>query len=114
MKGFRRFLKSLTPAFWIMQGPYSDDWDKTLNRLLDEHTFTEQDGFTCKLGNLQIWIQNYPYSCFHPYVPRLDVRAKRTTIIRAREQYERDMLRSTYDQLAVKGLIESAYKEGSR
>ena len=54
----------INPRWWIMNDSYSPIWDKKINDLLDKYKF-EPDGhknITAKLGDLTIWLGNYPYA----------------------------------------------------
>ncbi len=42
-------------------------WDKELNKLLDNYLPTDITQYTCRLNNIPIWIENYPYSYGHQY-----------------------------------------------
>lgn len=111
MSKFRRFLKSITPRFWLMNNTYSGEWDKQLNHLLDSYTFEGgRPPYTTNLGGVEIWIANYPYADFSPYNPHLDIRPRRMTILRAHEHYLRDVLANRYTEEGVRRIIESAYK----
>lgn len=85
-KKLRDYLRSMLPDFWIMNEPYSESWDKALNRLLDKYMFTDIDQYTAKLGDVEVWIANMPYSAFTPMsIGRSDlVRPSRSTIARAK------------------------------
>lgn len=50
--------------FWIQNTTWSNRrWDKELNSILDKDPkITDYDGYCCKLGNYQIWIENYPFA----------------------------------------------------
>jgi hypothetical protein len=81
----RDFLRSLLPDFWLMNVPYSESWDRALNRLLDKYRFTGIDQCRAKLGTTTVWIKNIPYAAFTPEIPgkEMDLRASRKTIARA-------------------------------
>ena len=75
-----------------MNDPYDKDWDNEFNVLLDEHTFSNIDEYTTKLGDTTIWIANYPFACFRKrYVNK---RPSRLTILRAKKLLDRDKLRA--------------------
>ena len=82
------------PKYWTMNNPYSAEWDKELNRLLDIETFEHVplclgskllSTHTVKLGNYTLWISNFPYSSFRPHTAKF--RASRLTIERAAKAY---------------------------
>ena len=93
MKDFFKSLQFIfRPKFWLMNGPYDKDWDNEFNVLLDEHTFSNIDEYTTKLGDTTIWIANYPFACFRKrYVNK---RPSRLTILRAKKLLDRDKLRA--------------------
>ncbi len=79
------------PSFWVMIHPYSEEWDRELNRLLDENEFLIVDYCTAKLGSRLIWTNNYPYAAFRPYKKdshfiTIDVRPKIRTLVRAHKK----------------------------
>jgi len=90
------WLRILAPDFWVMNYPYCREWDEELNHLMDKYDFEPGPGigYTAKLGDRIIWIENYPYAAFHPYHP-IDVciRPKRITILRARRKLMIDLMR---------------------
>lgn len=102
----RWFLRSLLPDFWIMNYPYSESWDKALNRLLDVYDFSEIGVYTAKLGDTKVWISNVPYAAFTPQIRGLmeDVRPSRITIARALEKLINSgfSLRGNFDSVGVK------------
>ena len=81
------------PKYWMMNNPYSKEWDQQLNQLMEEHHFTDIGACTAQLGEHLIWISNYPYSTFTPYDTGMsDFRASRLTITRARKKLIKDMV----------------------
>lgn len=86
----------INPRWWIMNHSYCLNWDKKVNDLLDKHKF-ESDGTTVKLGDITIWLGNYPYS----YGQRFSIaigsrtfgpRPSRYTIWRIKNRYKLDMM----------------------
>ena len=82
-----------------MNHPYDKDWDNEFNMLLVEHTFSDIDEHTAKLGDTKIWIANYPYACFRKrtagtYTIYVRKRPSRLTILRAKKLLDRDKLRA--------------------
>lgn len=67
-----KFLLSLQfifrPLYWARNRPYSKEWDKVLNKLLDEYKFTDIEEHTATLGPTTLWIGNVPYACMHTYL----------------------------------------------
>ncbi len=93
MENFFRNLQFIfRPKFWLMNDSYDKDWDNEFNRLLYEHTFSDIDEHTAKLGDTEIWIANYPFACFRKRYA--DKRPSRLTILRAKKQFDRDKLRA--------------------
>ena len=71
------------PSFWIMNRSYSKDIDKIMIELLSKYDFSEVKTHTAKLGNIEIWIGNRPYSTMIPYeLINGKGRASRLTILR--------------------------------
>lgn len=77
---------------------YSEEWDNKINELLKtEEPFLGRpnciDGqyYTIHLGDVQIWIQNYPYGFGKQYINKgnhfqtIDVRPSKTTIRRLKK-----------------------------
>ena len=50
------------PSYWIMNYPYSAEWDKELNDLMGEHDFKKHSDYYSFLGDKKIWVQNHPYA----------------------------------------------------
>jgi hypothetical protein len=82
MRKFWDFLISISPRYWLMLYPYSAEWDRILNRLMDTEEFYDVGRFTACIGKYQVWIENYPYGAFTPHSIDLEVRPSRMTIIR--------------------------------
>lgn len=96
------------PNYWIMNYPYSPEWDRRLNELMSKHCFTQGDPgnyYTdTKLGEYNIWIYNYPYAAFRPESSRFNSlsvsphgfafssRPSRLTIIKANRKLKFDLL----------------------
>lgn len=90
MPGWLRVL--LTPSCWIQGEPYVKDVDKVLREAMEKHTFVAIDHYYARLGNLVLWIANYPYDCMLLDTAGIKGRAKRTTILRAYDKYILDTL----------------------
>lgn len=83
----------LKPGFWLMNNPYSAAWDKQLRALMQEHKFENIEFATAKLGPVTVWVANYPYSAFTPWLPvKLQVRPSRATILLAQQKLVEDLL----------------------
>lgn len=52
----------LLPIYWTQNTKTSDVWDKHLNHLLDTVGVTSVGYFTCKIGDVEVWIENWPYA----------------------------------------------------
>lgn len=53
--------RRLWPIYWMQNEPTDYAWDKLLNDLLDKHT-PVRSYMTCKLGKIEVWVGNFPYS----------------------------------------------------
>ena len=77
----------LNPNYWITTERYSKTWNDELNRLMNEHSFTEIDEYTAKLGNTTVWVANHPYVSFTNYNTfRFKGRPSRLTIYKAKQK----------------------------
>lgn len=85
-----------TPLCWFRNYPYSKEWDKRLNELLDKNSFTEIGEHTAMLGSVPIWTSNYPYAFAHPYTKAKPMLPSRATVFRAYEQLLMDSLEGKY------------------
>jgi hypothetical protein len=74
------------PSYWIMNHPYSAEWDKELNDLMGEHDFKKHSDYYSFLGDKKIWVQNHPYASF----TRDYQRPSRITIYKANEKLKSD------------------------
>ena len=45
---------------------------------------------TARIGDQVVWIANHPFASFTPYDPKIEVRPKRITILRAGDLLEKD------------------------
>jgi len=80
------------PEYWIMNYRYNKDFDELINRLLDTYELieTHRFGYTCKLGDTEIWIGNIPYAFVTLYNTELpNYRPSRLTIQRLLKRYEK-------------------------
>ena len=69
------------PQFWLILNDYqfNQAFDDSLNQLLDiGNKFEVLSEYTAKLGGYELWIKNYPYSCF---TTKLEVRLSNGVII---------------------------------
>ena len=84
------------PSYWLMNHPYSKEWEEKLWELMSKHDFKKIDRFNAKLGDQYIWIANHPYGSFCPYehssLSTENIRPRRTTIYLAHKKYIYDTL----------------------
>jgi hypothetical protein len=100
-----------SPSYWMVNNTYSEAWDKKLNELLDKYEFEDTDSYTTTLGGVELWIANHPFSSFHPYGKhRLDVRPKRTTLIRAWKKFEAHQINFMEEKINRLGQEQKAAK----
>lgn len=99
IKLFAWFVIIFCPRYWFQIHPYSEGWDKRLNKLMREYKF-ELDGsdlakrYVVKLGTQVIWIANHPYGSFLPYYEpnhRMEFRPRRTTIFLANRKLKQEL-----------------------
>lgn len=55
------------PNYYIMNKKYNKEYDESFNKLLNEYEFSKYDGYTVNLGDIMLWVDNVPYSCFSLY-----------------------------------------------
>lgn len=89
----------LLPPFWIQNDRTCRAWDAALNRALDQYGACRVDGYTCKVGPLEVWTANWPYSYGNSYRPKLNVLPMVRTRLRLRK-----MLGEEYDLRQVNRL----------
>lgn len=89
----------LTPSCWFQNCfRYSKEWDETLNKLLVLETFEPfEKGYSVKLKGIIIWIANHPYNSFTIILGGYEVRPKRSTILKAMDKLQKDMINSKFD-----------------
>lgn len=85
-----RFL--FMPSFWIINNPISDDWDNELNLMLDHLEISIANEYYCKIGGVEIWIENYPYGYAQTYKNNRSVMPHRDTIVRLKNAVEKSKL----------------------
>lgn len=54
--------------------PHNEEYDRLINRLIDEDKIRLNDRFTVTAGDLLIWVENYPYAYGHPMNDTLSMR----------------------------------------
>jgi len=52
------------PSYWLMNNPYSREWDHELVRLMNNLKFTEINAYHATIGDKKVWIANHPYASF--------------------------------------------------
>lgn len=63
MKKFiREIYYFLHPSFHGLQNPYNAILDEFIRKAIDQDRVVFVDQFTCKIGDIPIWISNYPYA----------------------------------------------------
>lgn len=60
-------IRRLLPSFWNDSKPVCDVWDKILNDALDKNDVVVKSECAAMVGDLKVWIANYPYSFGHLY-----------------------------------------------
>lgn len=91
------------PDYWIMTNEYSATWDAHLNALMHTYDFIPvPDGYTAKLGNYEIWIENHPYGSFSNYrlYKKNDIRPSKMTIYKAMKKFQKDFIKYYENQKA--------------
>lgn len=85
------FFAAAHPGFWLTQKPYSAEYDRYLNELMDQNApITERSEHTRKIGNLTIWTSNYPYCYGHPYGrDQIEILPARRTVKRLHKYIEK-------------------------
>ncbi len=93
-----------TPLCWLQNNSYSAGWDFELRELMNEHDFVYIDQYIAKIGGVIIWIENHPYSSFHPWSHSFfhkhetgleyddNVCPRRATILEAMDKFKHDCL----------------------
>lgn len=82
MKRFKDIIWAiLHPGFWIMNYPYSAEWDRILNEAMANNKFIPIDKCHAKLGESILWVENYPYAAFGS--PGVEFHPARRTISKA-------------------------------
>lgn len=80
------------PSYWLMNYHYCETWDRHIKNLMAKHKFVACGGYTAKLGDTEIWIENHPYASMTPYLI-LKVRPSRRTIRSAYLKYTEDVIK---------------------
>jgi hypothetical protein len=102
------------PEYWIMNYRYNKDFDELINRLLDTYELTETHrfGYTCKLGDTEIWIGNMPYAFVTLYNTELpNYRPSRLTIQRLLKRYEKLKEQNLKDKIQQIAELTPLYNE---
>lgn len=83
------------PPCWYQQNIYSSVWHSTLIKLMSENSFNRIDKYTAKLGEVELWVSNYPYACFSDYRTRIALRPKRWLVLKLLDKYIEDTMVSS-------------------
>lgn len=51
---------------WLRNEPYSKEWDKMLNKMLDNPTWETWGEYDIKLNGVTIWVRNKFYDTAYP------------------------------------------------
>lgn len=89
------------PSFWIMNERYSEAHDKFLNRLMANNKFVMISKCRAKLGNVEVWIANFPYGV-GIYDLSNNSRPSRNTIYKMGKKLEDDIISQMVEDLEVK------------
>lgn len=49
------------PNFWLSNYPVCREWDRVLNRLIDNFEVKVINEYYADIGGVEVWIRNYPY-----------------------------------------------------
>lgn len=95
MKKLKHFWLNLQfifmPNYWSMLYPYSEEWDMVLSHLMETQkpeippqNSLDQLYYTVFFGEIEVWIQNYPYAYGGPYInqQKKKMRASRLTMLK--------------------------------
>ena len=88
----------LRPACWMQIHPYSAQWDRMLQHLLEHYEFTDINEHTAQLGPIEVWIHEAYYG-MHPWWPNIRVRASLATILDAYDKLEKTPKENALDTL---------------
>lgn len=90
--GSASLVRCLHPRYWLMNHPFSREWDTWLNEQMDAGKFDSITQHTARIGGRVVWIANHPYASFTNHGQGIEVRPSRRTIIRAQAKLIADML----------------------
>ena len=101
------FIVNFNSEFKFFGRPYNKQWNRKLKRLLRDNIFTNITEHTADLGEVKIWIANYPYTTFHEYFnirstnqQREEFRPSKMTILKAKRKLDAD-IQSQYKRYEV-------------
>lgn len=60
----------IDPRFWITLSEVNWEYDRSLNIALTEHGVSKVEEFTVHVGDVEVWIENYPYASGYLYQSR--------------------------------------------
>lgn len=93
------FYRLLRPRHWLRNYKTCKEWDSFLNELLDSNLVEKERNCSVKIGEVGVWISNYPYAYGSPYSPyELDILPKPRTVDRLRKREVEDMIRKMQEE----------------
>ena len=96
------WMRMLDPRAWIQAYPTCREWDAILNEQLDKHGAFRVDKFTARVGSLEVWVENWPYSygyCYDPYTKLLPKYSTRRRLRKMVGFYPNDPLKKVKEAL---------------
>lgn len=54
---------------WIQNHPTDWVWDDVLNKSMDKYPVERLCSYTAKIGNITVWVGNWPYAYGYPFRP---------------------------------------------
>lgn len=92
----------LSPKFWFQNEPTCKEWDAILNEQIDKYEVEVLDKYTAKIGNLEVWISNYPYafgSCNRPKYDKLPKVSTRRRLLKIVNENKKSELEEIYSAI---------------
>lgn len=90
------FFFLIRPNYWFMNYPYSQEWDEEIKEL-SEKSITEIERYSCRMGEVLIWIENHPYASFTPY--SCNFRPSRMTIYKLHKKLIKSQIENIINKL---------------
>lgn len=82
----------LLPRYWLQNEETSREWDAILNALLDAYEPENVTAHTCRLGGVEIWIQNWPYQYGYQREPA----SRALPMVRTRKRLRKRLIGHNY------------------